>query len=182
MTGKRRQRATESTTEVVPEIDPSLLPAVEAAIAQHRHRPGPLLPILHATQDALGFVPEGAVAPIAAALNLTRADVHGVIGFYHEFRSAPPGRHVLKLCRAEACQSMGARRLEAHARAALGLDGGAHDTADGRFTLEPVYCLGNCALSPAMLLDGELHGRVTPRRFDELLLACTATGLAGAAE
>jgi formate dehydrogenase subunit gamma len=167
-------RQTGSVTEVVPALAASRRQAVAAAIERHRLRPGALLPILHDVQDALGFVPEGAVAPIAAALNLSRADVHGVISFYHEFRGRPPGRHVVKLCRAEACQSMRARALEAHARARLGLAADARDSGDRRFTLEPVYCLGNCALSPALLLDGELHGRVTPKRFDALLDACIA--------
>ncbi len=171
----KRSRHIESVTEVVPALEEALAGPVEAAIAEHRDRPGALLPILHAVQDALGHVPEGAVAPIAAALNMTRADVHGVVSFYHHYRSAPPGAHLVQLCRAEACQSMGARALEAHARARLGLAAGAHDSADGRFTLEPVYCLGNCALSPAMLVDGQLHGRVTPGRFDALLAACETT-------
>lgn len=177
----KRARQVESVTEVVPMLDPTQLDAVDAAIAAHRDRPGALLPILHAVQDALGFVPRGAVAPVAAALNLSRADVHGVIGFYHDFRDRPAGRHVIRLCRAEACQSMGARGLEAHARAALGLPDGDGDTADGRFTLEPAYCLGNCALSPALLLDGQLHGRVTPQRFDELLLECRSEESGGRA-
>lgn len=170
----KRSRQTESVTEVVPALAASQRHAVAAAIERHRLRPGALLPILHDVQDALGFVPAGAVAPIAAALNLSRADVHGVVGFYHEFRDRPPGRHMVKLCRAEACQSMGARALEAHARARLGLAADARDSGDRRFTLEPVYCLGNCALSPALLLDGELHGRVTRQRFDALLDACIA--------
>ncbi|WDS37171.1 formate dehydrogenase subunit gamma [Pseudoxanthomonas sp.] len=168
----KRSRHIESVTEVVPVLDAGQVAPVEAAIAEHRMRPGALLPILHAVQDALGHVPEGAVAPIAAALNMTRADVHGVLSFYHHFRSAPPGRHVLQLCRAEACQSMGARGLESHARTRLGLSATAHHTDDGQFTVEPVYCLGNCALSPAMLLDGQLHGRITPARFDALVHAC----------
>lgn len=165
----KRSRHIESITEVVPVLDADLVLPVEAAIARHRGRPGALLPILHAVQDALGYVPAGAVAPIAAALNMTRADVHGVVSFYHHFRSTPAGTHVLQLCRAEACQSMGAPALEAHARRQLGLSASAHDTADGRFTLEPVYCLGNCALSPSLLLDGQLHGRVSPARLDALL-------------
>jgi formate dehydrogenase subunit gamma len=168
----KRSRHIESVTEVVPSLDAEQIAPVEAAIARHRGRPGALLPILHAVQDALGHVPEGAVAPIAAALNMTRADVHGVVSFYHHFRSASPGRHVLQLCRAEACQSMGARALEAHARTHLGLSATAHHTGDGAFTVEAVYCLGNCALSPSLLLDGQLHGRVTPARLDALIAAC----------
>lgn len=176
----KRSRQTESVTEAVPDLAASQRQAVATAIERHRTRPGALLPILHDVQDALGFVPAGAVAPIADALNLSRADVHGVIGFYHEFRDHPPGRHVVKLCRAEACQSMGARALEAHARARLGLAADARDSSDHRFTLEPIYCLGNCALSPAVLLDGELHGRVTPKRLDALLDACIAQDEAAA--
>ena len=107
--GKRR--ATESIVEVVPLLEPRHAQAVDAAIAAHVDETGALLPILHAIQDALGFIPEGAVAPVARSLALTRADVHGVISFYHDFRSAPPGRHVLKICQAEACQAMGARGM-----------------------------------------------------------------------
>lgn len=177
----KRNRQSESVTEVVPQLAARHAAAVQTAIDRHALRPGALLPILHAVQDALGFVPTGGVAPIAAALNISRADVHGVISFYHHFRTAPPARHLLQLCRAEACQSMGARTLEAHARAALGLDAETRDSADGRFSLEPVYCLGNCALSPAMLVDGQLHGRVTPRRFDELVLACADADRTGQA-
>jgi formate dehydrogenase subunit gamma len=139
-----------------------------AILDKLKDTPGGLLPILHAVQDAFGFVPETAVPVIAKALNLSRADVHGVLSFYHYFRETPPGRHVIHLCRAEACQSMGARRLEAHAKARLGVD--FHETSrDGGFTLEPVYCLGNCAASPAMMIDGTLYGRVTPERFDRVV-------------
>jgi formate dehydrogenase subunit gamma len=105
---------------------------------------------------------------VAGALNLSRAEVHGVIGFYHDFRSEPPGEHIVHLCRAEACQSMSAQALEAHATQRLGV--GFHATTpDGAFSLEPVYCLGNCALSPAMMIDGRLYGRVTPERFDAVI-------------
>ncbi|WP_407354509.1 formate dehydrogenase subunit gamma [Luteimonas sp. R10] len=176
--GKRTKKI-DSVTEVVPQLAASQQQAVATALERHRTRPGALLPILHEVQDALGYVPGGAVAPIAAALNVSRADVHGTISFYHEFRTSPPGRHVLRLCGAEACQSMGARALERHARQRLGLAPGQRDSRDRRFTLEPVYCLGNCALSPALLLDGELHGRVTPQRFDELVDACDVEVLEG---
>lgn len=142
--------------------------AVQAVIAEHQDRPGALLPILHGVQDALGYVPKDAVPIIAKALNLSRAEVHGVISFYHWYRTEKPGAHVIHLCRAEACQAMGATGLEAHVKQTLGVD--FHGTsADGRYTLEPAYCLGNCALSPALLLDNTLHGRVTPQRFDALL-------------
>ena len=144
------------------------LAIVDRSIARLRDLPGALLPILHDIQQQLGFVPPAAIARIALGLNLSHADVHGVITFYHDFRSAPPGRHVVKLCRAEACQAMGCERLEARLRERLGV--GMHETtADANVTVEPVYCLGNCALSPSLLLDGELQGRVTERRLDELL-------------
>src|SRR5262245_13095440 len=141
---------------------------IEAAIARHKDQPGALLPLLHDIQDGLGHVPAGALPMIAKALNLSRADVHGVVTFYHHFRSTQPGKHVVHVCRAEACQAMGADALIDHAKKALGVD--FHETTnDGRFTLEAVYCLGNCACSPAVMIDDELHGRVTPQRFDELV-------------
>jgi len=124
------------------------------------HLDGPLLPILHAINERFGFVDARAVPVIADVLNLSRADVHGVVSFYHDFRAAPPGRHVVKLCRAEACQAMGGDRLAAELESALGIALGA-TTPDNRVTLAPVYCLGNCALSPAALIDGKLHGRVS---------------------
>ena len=142
--------------------------AIARIVANLKDTPGALLPVLHAVQDALGFVPPDAVPVIAEALNLSRADVHGVISFYHYFRDTPPGRHTIHLCRAESCQSMGARNLEAHAKQRLGVD--FHQTTgSGSFSFEPVYCLGNCACSPAVMIDGELYGRVTPDRFDDLL-------------
>ncbi|HEX5052417.1 MAG TPA: formate dehydrogenase subunit gamma [Planctomycetota bacterium] len=156
---------------------PPALAAVDAAIARLRELPGALLPILHAIQDELGYVPPAATARIANALNLSLADVHGVITFYHDFRSKPPGRHVLKLCRAEACQSMGCERLEEHLRERHGVSM-KQTSADGSLTVEPVYCLGNCALSPALLFDGKLQGRVTEARLDELLAAAVAGGRA----
>jgi len=134
--------------------------------------PGALLPILHGVQDALGYVPPGAVALIATELNLTRAEVHGVVTFYHYFRTTRPGRQVLQLCRAEACQALGAAALERHAKQRLGVD--FHGTtADGRYTLEPVYCLGNCACGPSLMLGQELHGRVSAERFDALVGAAS---------
>jgi formate dehydrogenase subunit gamma len=137
-------------------------------VSHLRDQPGALLPILHAIQDALGFVPPAAVVLIADGLNLSRAEVHGVISFYHHFRDNRPGRHTIHLCRAEACQSMDARALEAHVKQRLGI--GLHETTpDGGFSFEPVYCLGNCACSPALMIDGDLYGRVTPDRFDALL-------------
>jgi formate dehydrogenase subunit gamma len=141
---------------------------IEAILTPYRNLAGALLPVLHAIQKALGCVPAAAVPQIAHALNLSRAEVHGVISFYHYFRQRPAGRHTIYICRAEACQAMGARTLEAHAKKKLGIEFHA-TTADGAFTLEPVYCLGNCACSPSVLIDDELHGRVDTQRFDELL-------------
>jgi formate dehydrogenase subunit gamma len=142
--------------------------AVSAAVAEHAGRPGPLLPILHAIQERLGCVPAEAVPFVAQALNLTRAEVHGVISFYHDFRDHPPGRHLLKICRAESCQALGADALVAHAKQRLGVE--FHETTtDGAITLEPVYCLGNCALSPAVLVGEDLRGRMTAERFDALV-------------
>ena len=144
--------------------------AIAEAIDAHREFEGPLLPALHAIQDRLGYIPPEAIATVAHALNVSRAEVHGVLSFYHDFRTEPAGRHVVRLCRAEACQSVGSEALAAHARARLGVD--FHETsADGAFTLEPVYCLGGCACSPTMMLDGRLYGRVTPERFDRLVAA-----------
>ena len=134
----------------------------------HAAQPGALLPILHAIQDWLGYVPATAVPIVAEVLNLSRADVHGVVTFYHFFRTKVPGKQTLYVCRAEACQSMGSRALENYARKKLNVD--FHETtADGRFSLEPVYCLGNCACSPAVMIDETVYGRVTPERLDEIL-------------
>jgi formate dehydrogenase subunit gamma len=142
--------------------------AVLDACVKFKAQPGALLPILHAVQDALGFVPSEAVGLIASELNLSRAEVHGVVTFYHYFRTRRGGRHVVHLCRAEACQALGAAALETHAKKSLGVE--FHDTsADGAVTLEPVYCLGNCALGPSLMIDDELKGRVSAARFDELM-------------
>jgi formate dehydrogenase subunit gamma len=141
---------------------------VDAAIARRKHLPGALLPLLHDIQDRLGHVPAAALPAIAKALNLSRAEVHGVVTFYHHFRAVPPGRHVLRICRAEACQAMGANELLSYIESSLGVKVG-ETTKDGRFTLEAVYCLGNCACSPAITVDDDPHGRVTAGRFDELV-------------
>lgn len=134
----------------------------------HEGMEGPLLPILHAIQAAYGYVPRDALPIIALHLNLTRAEVHGVMSFYHDFREDPAGRHVLKLCRAEACQSMGADRIAARAKGALGIEW--HETtSDGAVTLEPVFCLGLCACAPAALVDGRVVGRVDDARLDALI-------------
>ena len=139
-----------------------------AIVERHRHRAGPLIEILHEVQANFGCVPPGTVPVLAHALNLSRAEVHGVVTFYHHFRTRPPGRHVLQICRAESCQAAGGRAVEQHAKNRLGVDFGG-TTADGRITLEAVYCLGLCACSPAAMLDDEVHGRVTPERLDALL-------------
>jgi formate dehydrogenase subunit gamma len=139
-------------------------------LEQYRDMPGGLLPLLHAVQAAIGYIPAKSVAEIATAMNLSRAEVHGVISFYHDFRSAPAGRHVLQICRAEACQAMGSRALEAHAKNTLGIDYG-DTTADGAISLQPVYCLGNCACSPSVRIDDDVHARVDAQRLDALLAA-----------
>jgi len=152
--------------------------AVLDAVNQNRALEGSLLPILHAIQERLGWIPPRALPLIAHELNLSRAEVHGVVTFYHYFREVPPGQQVIYLCRAEACQSVGAVALEAHAKRVLGVD--FHGTsADGRFTLEPVYCLGNCATGPSLLVGRELHSHMTPERFDALIAVQPAS--AGAA-
>ncbi len=129
---------------------------------------GPLLPILHAVQEAFGYVPDEALPKIAEKLNLSRAEVHGVVSFYHDFRKEPAGRHVLKLCRAEACQAQGAEALVAQAKARLGVE--FHATAKGgAVTLEPVFCLGLCACGPAAMVDGKLIGRLGAAKLDAIL-------------
>ncbi|MCW5746080.1 MAG: formate dehydrogenase subunit gamma [Alphaproteobacteria bacterium] len=137
-------------------------------IAAGAHREGPLLPILHALQEAFGRVPEAAIPMVAEALNLSRAEVHGVVSFYHDFRREPAGRHVLKLCRAEACQSRGGEARAAEAQIALGVGWGA-TSADGAVTLQPVYCLGLCAVAPAAMIDDQPVGRLDRSRLASLL-------------
>jgi len=151
--------------------DPSVdLDQVKSIIQKYQALPGAMLPVLHAIQDALGYVPSSTVPLIAEQLNLSRAEVHGVISFYHHFRQQPAGRHVVQICRAEACQARGSAALEAHAKAALGCD--FHGTSsDGQFTLEPVYCLGQCACGPSMLIDDDLHARVSNDKFNRLVRA-----------
>ncbi|WP_343655014.1 formate dehydrogenase subunit gamma [Cupriavidus sp.] len=137
-------------------------------VAARRDMPGALLPILHEIQDTQGYIPADAVPVIAKALNLSRAEVHGVITFYHHFREQPAGRHVVQVCRAEACQSVGADALAEHACRKLGCD--FHETtADGQYTLEPVYCLGQCATGPSMMIGDRIHARVDAKRFDKLV-------------
>jgi formate dehydrogenase subunit gamma len=133
-----------------------------------KDKPGALLPILHGVQEELGYIPESAIPLIANVLNLTRAEVHGVVTFYHDFRREPPGRHVIRICQAESCQAAGSDALTAFAKKRLGVD--FHQTtADRTCTLEPVYCLGNCALSPSVMMDKEVFGRVSQERFDDIL-------------
>jgi formate dehydrogenase subunit gamma len=152
----------------VKSAEPNLEQTIRRLAEARAAEPGALLPILHSIQAELGYVPESAVPIVADVLNLSRAEVHGVVTFYHFFRMHPPGQHTLYLCRAEACQSMGARSLERYVRDKLKVD--FHETtADGRYTLEPVYCLGNCACSPAVMVDETVYGRVTPERIDEIL-------------
>ena len=141
---------------------------VQDILNAHAGLEGPLLPILHAVQAEFGHVPQDALPVIAKALNISRAEVHGVMSFYHDFREEPAGRHVVKLCRAEACQAMGADRVAAHAKAALGVDWHG-TTADGAVTLEPIFCLGLCACAPAAMVDGRIVGRVDAARLDALL-------------
>jgi formate dehydrogenase subunit gamma len=137
-------------------------------VAEHRALEGPLMPILHAMQHAFGLVPEEAIPVIARELNLSRAEVHGVVTFYHDFRRELAGNHILKLCRAEACQSMGCERLVERAEDKLGVECGS-TSADGRVTLEAVYCLGLCATAPSAMLNGRIVGRLNEARLDELL-------------
>ena len=146
----------------------SLREAVEAAVEKHRGKIGPLLPVLHSLQEVFGFIPKDAVPMVAGAMNLSRAEIHGVMSFYHDFRSEPSGQHIVQLCRAEACQAMGARELERHARERLGIDFG-ETTADGLVTLEPVYCLGNCACSPSIRINDETYARVSTAKFNHLI-------------
>ena len=146
---------------------------IEAHIAQHKVMPGGLLPLLHAIQDDVGYVPEESYLPISKGLALSVAEVHGVVTFYHHFRTNPVGKHILHVCRAESCQAMGAVKLEAEIKAKLGID--YHQTTnDGAITLEPIYCLGNCACSPAVMLDDEVYGRVNIEMVTKLVAGARA--------
>ena len=147
---------------------PPITTRVSEIVAAHHGSEGALLPILHAVQAAFGHVPQEALPVVAGALGMTRAEVHGVMSFYHDFRETPAGRHVVRLCRAEACQAMGAERLAVVARERLGVDW--HETsADGAVTLEPVFCLGLCACAPAAQVDGRLVGRLDDAGLDAIL-------------
>ena len=147
------------------------LPLIQRVLERYKDTDGALLPILHAIQEDAGYVPDDAVPEIAHALNLSQAEVRGVISFYHDFRTSPPARHPLRLCRAESCQSRGAEALAAQLREQLALDDHG-TTADGAISLRPVYCLGACACSPALELDGQLHARLTPERLRALVNGC----------
>lgn len=145
----------------------TLAETARALAARHKHTPGGLLPALHEVQDALGHVPPAAVPAIAAEFNLSRAEVHGVVTYYHYFRQTPPGQHVVQVCRAEACQACGAEELLAKAEQVFGCK--AHETrADGRVSIEPVYCLGLCASSPAIQVDDRPHSRVTAEKLERI--------------
>lgn len=137
-------------------------------VGRHAHLRGPLLPVLHELQTAFGCVDQRSISVVADVLNLSEAEVYGVLSFYADFRSEPGGSSVVKVCRAEACQAMGAEALAAHARDRLGVPMGG-TTADGAVTLEQVFCLGNCALSPSVMVDEEVFGRVDAERFDEIM-------------
>ena len=137
-------------------------------IAEHSHMEGATLVMLHALQEAFGYVPQAAIPMVASALNMSRAEVHGVVTFYHDFRHKPAGKHVLKLCRAEACQAAGGDAVAARAEAKLGVKIG-NTSADERVTLEPIYCLGLCATAPSAMLDGRVVGRLDESRIDALI-------------
>lgn len=150
-----------------------LQPRLDEIIAAHLHREGPLLPILHDVQAEWGHIPDDAQPVIARALNISRAEIHGVVSFYHDFRGHPAGRHTLRICRAEACQAMGGNATAEAAKKALGIDW--HGTTpDGAITLEPVFCLGLCACAPAAQLDGDLHARVDADKLATLIASVKA--------
>lgn len=147
---------------------------IQTHIAQHKIMPGALLPLLHAIQDDFGYIPEDAYLPISKALALSVAEVHGVVTFYHHFRTHPAGRHILQICRAESCQAMGSEQLEKDVKGKLGID--YHETTkDGAITLLPVYCLGNCACSPNVMLGDDVYGRMTAEKVAEIVAEARAT-------
>ncbi|MGQ0456210.1 MAG: formate dehydrogenase subunit gamma [Hyphomicrobium sp.] len=167
MAKKSGKMASSGADGVIPAPTPAEVAAL-AVCARHGNKASELLEILHELQIQLGYVPEATKPVIAKALNLSRAEVHGVVTFYHDFRSEPAGRHVIKICRAEACQAMGTDHLCSHAEKALGAELGG-TSKDGRYTVEAVYCLGNCALSPAILIGERLFGKVDAKRFDAIV-------------
>ena len=155
------------------DLNPNDLAKIDAHIAAHKQLSGALLPILHAIQDDIGWVPEAAYLPISKALALSVAEVHGVVTFYHHFHTHPVGKHVLQICRAESCQAMGSEKLEANVKAALGID--YHQTThDGAITLLPIYCLGNCACSPAVMLGDDVYGRMTAEKVADIVAEARA--------
>ena len=155
------------------QLDADIASRTEAIVGRLKPLEGPLLPILHEVQEEFGYVPQAALPAIAQGLNLSRAEVHGVVSFYHDYREAPAGRHVIKVCRAEACQSMGGEALAERLLGLLGLDW--HETsADGAVTIEPVYCLGLCACAPAAMLDGVVIGRLDEDAVRDLAKAVQA--------
>jgi formate dehydrogenase subunit gamma len=153
------------------DLSPREATAAREIALRYGNRPDALLEILHDLQEHLGFIPEAALPALAKALNLSRAEVHGVVTFYHDYRREPAGRHVIKVCRAEACQSMGANELVAMIERFLKVKLG-QTTADGAITLEAAYCLGNCALSPAVMVDDRLVGRVDAKKFETIVAEC----------
>lgn len=141
---------------------------IQNLIAKFQDKPGALLPLMHGIQDALGFVPEEAYPLISKAYQLSIAEIHGFVTFYHHFRRKPSGKNILHICRAESCQSMGAEKIEQYCKDKLDID--YHDTtSDGAITLEPIYCLGNCACSPAVMINEKVLGRVTPNMIDKII-------------
>jgi formate dehydrogenase subunit gamma len=144
-------------------FDPDI---VSQIVARHSGRAELLLQVLHGVMDAIGWIPDDVIRQLANELNLSRADVHGVVSYYDDFRTSPPGKHVIKVCQAEACQAMGARELGQHIERSLGV---AMHESTTEITLQPVYCLGNCACSPAVMIDNKTYGKVTLQRFDELV-------------
>lgn len=156
-------------------MDDSTAIAPEALVHRHAQPGRSLLAVLHGIQDELGYVPSATVAPLAKVMNLSRAEVHGVLTYYHHFRTHPPAPVTVQLCRAEACRSMGTQALAQHieTRTGCSFDAG-HEHAEGAAVqLESIYCLGQCALSPALMINGALHAKVTPQKFDVLFAAAT---------
>ena len=147
--------------------------AASAIIASFDARPEMLVQVLHEFMDRFAWISEEAIRQLAQELNLSRAEVHGVVSYYHDFRTSKPGQHIVKVCQAEACQAMGSRDLSAHAEKTLGVE---MHTSSADVTLEPVYCLGNCACSPAVMVDGKTHGRVSNDRFDEIMADMEVAG------
>ncbi|WP_374332885.1 formate dehydrogenase subunit gamma [Aestuariivirga sp.] len=160
-----------SKTRTLLDLSPREATAAREIALRYGNRPDALLEILHDLQEHLGFIPEAALPALAKSLGLSRAEVHGVVTFYHDYRREPAGRHVIKVCRAEACQSMGANELvgmiERYLKVKLG-----QTTADGAITVEAAYCLGNCALSPAVMVDEKLVGRVDAKKFEKIVAEC----------